>query len=180
MPSVSGMDVCRILRAEAFRMPILMLTAQSTETDLILGLDLGSDGYLTKPCSPRELTARVRALLRRTQEAAAARPVPLTVGELVIDTARFKVRLVGQPVALTAKEFAILAVLAGEPGRVFPRAEVIEGASGPDRDVLARTVDVHMMNLRRKLQQAPGGSHCLLETVYGRGYRIVDPEGAGR
>ncbi|WP_369276481.1 response regulator transcription factor [Streptomyces sp. R11] len=180
MPAVSGLDVCRILRAEASRIPIMMLTAQSTETDMLLGLDLGSDDYLTKPYSPRELAARVRSLLRRTREPAATPPAAITVGNLVIDTARFEVHVAGQLVALTAKEFAILTVLAAEPGRVFTRPEIIDHAFGLDREVLARTVDVHVMNLRRKVQQVPGESRCLLETVYGRGYRIVDPRDAGR
>ncbi|MFI9824382.1 response regulator transcription factor [Streptomyces sp. NPDC052013] len=180
MPAVSGLDICRILRAEASRVPVLMLTAQSTENDLLLGLDLGADDYLTKPYSPRELTARVRALLRRTREPQAARPSTVTAGDLAIDTARFEARVAGAPVALTAKEFGILAVLAAEPGRVFTRAEIIDQAFGLDRDVLARTVDVHVMNLRRKLQQAPGSPRCVVETVYGRGYRLTEPGGDER
>ncbi|MET9671062.1 response regulator transcription factor [Streptomyces sp. NPDC006475] len=176
MPAVSGLDVCRILRAEGYRLPILVLTAQSTETDMLLGLDLGADDYLTKPYSPRELTTRVRALLRRTRELRASRPTKLVVGDLDIDIARYEVCVAGQPVHLTSKEFDILATLAGEPGRVFTRAEIIDQAFDLDRDVLARTVDVHVMNLRRKLQQTPAAQlYSSVETVYGRGYRLTEP-----
>ncbi|MFD8079653.1 response regulator transcription factor [Streptomyces sp. NPDC059718] len=179
MPLVSGLDVCRILRAEASRIPILMLTAQSTETDMLLGLDLGADDYITKPYSPRELAARIRALLRRTAEPGPAGPSVLTVGNLEIDPARFEVRLAGQPVALTGKEFHILRVLASEPGRVFTRVQIIDQAFDLEQDVLARTVDVHVMNLRHKLRQIAGGTRYV-ETVYGRGYRMLDQRGTGR
>ncbi|MDP5313439.1 response regulator transcription factor [Streptomyces poriferorum] len=170
MPNVDGLDVCRILRAES-QVPILLLTARSTEEDLLLGLDLGADDYLTKPYSPRELTARVRALLRRSKAAAPAAPAVLTVGALEVDTTRFEVRAAGRPVALTGKEFAILTVLMGEPERVFTRAQIIDRVFGFDRNVLPRTVDAHVMNLRRKLEKGDGGTHYV-ETVYGRGYRL--------
>jgi DNA-binding response OmpR family regulator len=179
MPLVSGLDVCRILRAESSRTPILMLTALSTEADMLLGLDLGADDYIAKPYSPRELAARVRALLRRTREAGPGEPSTLTIGDLEIDRARFEVRVAGELVSLTVKEFGILTVLAGEPGRVFTRAQIIDRAFDFDQDVLARTVDVHVMNLRRKLERIPGGPRYV-ETTYGRGYRMVDPCGGGR
>ncbi|MBT2379508.1 response regulator transcription factor [Streptomyces sp. ISL-111] len=174
LPYVDGLDVCRILRTEPGTedVPILLLTARRTEEDMLLGLDLGADDYLTKPYSPRELTARVRALLRRSRKSASAGTTLLRVGEVELDTARFEVRVAGRPVVLTSKEFSILESLAGEPGRVFTRAQIIERVFGFDQDVLERTVDVHVMNLRRKLE-APGGPR-LLETVYGRGYRLVD------
>ncbi|MER5761955.1 response regulator transcription factor [Streptomyces sp. NPDC002082] len=180
LPYVDGLDVCRILRAEGSRIPILLLTARSTEEDLLLGLDLGADDYLTKPYSPRELTARVRALLRRSHSggAGAASPGPLRVGALELDPARFEVHVAGRPVMLTAKEFALLEVLAREPGRVFTRAQLIEHVFSLDRGVLERTVDAHVMNLRRKLEADPGRPR-LLETVYGRGYRLADGTGAG-
>jgi DNA-binding response OmpR family regulator len=170
MPHVDGLDVTRILRAES-EVPILLLTARTTEEDMLLGLDLGADDYLTKPYSPRELTARVRVLLRRAGAAPAA-PTVLTVGALTIDTARFEVRVAGEPVALTGKEFAILALLAKEPGRVFTRALIIDRVFGFDRNVLERTVDAHVMNLRKKL-----GGAGRVETVYGRGYRLSDEAG---
>ncbi|GGL89871.1 DNA-binding response regulator [Streptomyces fumigatiscleroticus] len=173
LPLVDGLDVCRILRAES-DVPILLLTARTTEEDMLLGLDLGADDYLTKPYSPRELTARVRALLRRSARSGGAAGSPvLRVGEVELDTARFEVRVAGRPVTLTAKEFSILETLAREPGRVFTRAQIIERVFGFDRDVLERTVDAHVMNLRRKLEADPGRPR-LLETVYGRGYRLTD------
>ncbi|WP_328748487.1 response regulator transcription factor [Streptomyces sp. NBC_00285] len=172
LPLVDGLDVCRILRTES-DVPILLLTARTTEEDMLLGLDLGADDYLTKPYSPRELTARVRALLRRSKKSGGTpEPTVLRVGVMEVDTARFEVRVAGQPVALTAKEFAVLEALAREPGRVFTRRQIIEQVFGFDRDVLERTVDAHVMNLRRKLA-GPGRPH-LLETVYGRGYRVTD------
>ncbi|MFF4789461.1 response regulator transcription factor [Streptomyces sp. NPDC001276] len=171
MPNVDGLDVCRILRAES-QVPILLLTARSTEEDMLLGLDLGADDYMTKPYSPRELTARVRALLRRSRAAGGARADVLTVGDLEIDTARFEVRVAGSHVPLTGKEFAILTVLAEEPGRVFTRAQIIDRVFGFDQNVLERTVDAHVMNLRRKLEKGQPEAHRV-ETVYGRGYRLA-------
>lgn len=164
MPLVDGLDVCRILRAES-QLPILLLTARTTENDILLGLDIGADDYLTKPYSPRELAARVRALLRRTRGEPARR---IVVGDLEVDPQRFEVRVGGQLVSLTAKEFAILEVLAASPGRVFTRAQLIDVAFGFDRYITERTVDVHVMNLRRKI----GARY--VETVYGRGYRTPD------
>ncbi|QKW39694.1 response regulator transcription factor [Actinomadura sp. NAK00032] len=178
LPLVDGLDVCRILRTES-DVPILLLTARTTEEDMLLGLDLGADDYLTKPYSPRELTARVRALLRRSRKAAgAAEPAVLRVGALELDTARFEVRVGGRPVAMTAKEFAVLETLAREPGRAFTRAQIVERVFGFDRDVQERTVDAHVMNLRRKLDEAAPGASRLLETVYGRGYRLDDAAGS--
>jgi DNA-binding response OmpR family regulator len=172
MPVMDGLDVCRVLRAES-DIPILLLTARSTEEDMLLGLDLGADDYLTKPYSPRELTARVRALLRRSKVVGAAAPPVLMVGQLTVDTGRFEVRVGGRVVPLTAREFAVLEVLAGEPGRVFSRQQIIDRAFGFDHDVLERTVDAHVMNLRRKLGTDPAApGHP--ETVYGRGYRLTD------
>ncbi|MGW3498181.1 response regulator transcription factor [Streptomyces sp. NPDC001020] len=171
MPNVDGLDVCRILRAES-RVPILLLTARSTEEDMLLGLDLGADDYMTKPYSPRELTARVRALLRRSRAAEDARADVLTVGDLEIDAPRFEVRVAGNHVPLTVKEFAILTVLAGEPGRVFTRAQIIDRVFGFDQNVLERTVDAHVMNLRRKLENGRPDARYV-ETVYGRGYRLT-------
>jgi DNA-binding response OmpR family regulator len=172
MPVVDGLDVCRILRAES-DVPILLLTARSTEDDVLLGLDLGADDYITKPYSPRELAARVRALLRRAGKGAVGSAAVRTVGDLEIDAARFEVRVDGRPVGLTAKEFGILEVLASAPGRVFTRAQIIDGAFGFDHYVLERTVDAHVMNLRRKIEQDPAAPRYV-QTVYGRGYRMAE------
>ncbi|WP_051467768.1 response regulator [Actinomadura oligospora] len=172
MPGVDGLDVCRILRAES-SVPILLLTARSTEDDQLLGLDLGADDYLTKPFSPRVLTARVRALLRRAGvgKGAETSAEALRVGDLEIDPDRFEVRVAGRKVELTAKEFGILQILAAEPHRVFTRAHILELAFGFDHHVLERTVDAHVMNLRRKIEDDPADP-VYVKTVYGRGYRL--------
>jgi DNA-binding response OmpR family regulator len=178
MPRVDGLDVCRVLRTGpaplAPDLPILLVTARTAEDDVLLGLDLGADDYLTKPYSPRILAARVRALLRRSRPGAGDDAAPVrTVGAVTVDPARFEVRVDGRPVRLTAKEFGLLEVLAGAPNRVFTRTELIDRAFGFDRDVLERTVDAHVMNLRRKLAEAGGDGY--LQTVYGRGYRCTVP-----
>ncbi|TDC82185.1 response regulator transcription factor [Micromonospora sp. KC606] len=172
MPRIDGLDVCRTLRAES-DMPILLLTARSTEDDVLLGLDVGADDYVTKPYSPRELAARVRALLRRAGVVGAGNREVLTVGDLEMDPGRFEVRVAGRPVALTAKEFGILEVLAADPGRVFTRAQIIDKAFGFDHFVLERTVDAHVMNLRRKIE-ADVCQPRYVQTVHGRGYRLAE------
>ncbi len=171
MPRVDGLDVCRILRTESDT-PIIMLTARSTEDDLLLGLDLGADDYLTKPYSPRELVARVRTILRRADRHRAA-DSRLRIGDLVVDTARYEVFLDGREIDVTPAEFKILACLAAQPGRVFPRQKLLEQAFGFDHYALDRTVDVHVMNLRRKIEADPAAPAFLL-TVYGVGYKMAD------
>jgi DNA-binding response OmpR family regulator len=177
LPGMDGLDVCRIVRAES-QTPILLVTARSTEEDKLLGLDLGADDYVTKPFSPRELAARVRALLRRTGAMASDPVGTRTIGDLEIDVARFEVRVAGTTVPLTAKEFGILEVLAAEPGRVFTRAQIIDRAFGFDHFVLERTVDAHVMNLRRKIEPDPAEPRYV-QTVYGRGYRLAELPGGG-
>jgi DNA-binding response OmpR family regulator len=172
MPKVDGLDVCRVLRTES-QVPILLLTARTTEEDMLLGLDIGADDYLTKPYSPRELAARVRALLRRAGVVGAENRVVLAIGGLEVDPGRFEVRVGGRPIALTAKEFGILEVLAAEPGRVFTRAQIIDKAFGFDHVVLERTVDAHVMNLRRKIEEDVSAPRYV-QTVYGRGYRLAE------
>ena len=172
MPVVDGLDVCRVLRAES-DLPILLLTARTTEDDILLGLDIGADDYLTKPYSPRELAARVRALLRRSGVVSAGGQAVLRVGGLEVDAGRFEVRIDGRPITLTAKEFGILEVLASEPGRAFTRAQIIDRAFGFDHYVLERTVDVHVMNLRRKIE-IDAAEPRYVQTVFGRGYRLAD------
>jgi DNA-binding response OmpR family regulator len=171
MPLVNGLDVCRILRAES-NVAILLVTARSSENDMLLGLDIGADDYLTKPVSPRELTARVRVLLRRVG-AADDNSAPLKVGDLEIDGNRFEVRVGGIAVTLTAKEFGIVELLAREPGRVFTRAQIIDRTFGFDHDVSERTVDAHVVNLRRKIE-ADAAEPRYVQTVYGRGYRMAE------
>jgi DNA-binding response OmpR family regulator len=172
MPEVDGLDVCRILRGES-SMPILLLTARSTEADMLLGLDLGADDYMTKPFSPPELAARVRALLRRSGGKPDEKK-PVVVDELRIDPAKFEVRIADRPVELTAKEFDILHALAAEPGRPFTRAQILEQVFGFDHHVLERTVDAHVMNLRRKIETDPSHPRYVL-TVQGRGYKFTEP-----
>ncbi|MFI8435489.1 response regulator transcription factor [Streptomyces sp. NPDC079020] len=178
MPRADGLDVVRVLRAECRELPVLMLTARTTEDDLLLGLDLGADDYMTKPYSPRELMARVRTLLRRTRRPGAV-PVPehrvLRVGALAVDPDRHEVTVGGGRVECTPGEFRILAALAAQPDRVFTRQRLLEELHGFDRYIGDRTVDVHIMNLRKKIEPAPRRPVRLL-TVFGVGYKLTDPE----
>lgn len=172
MPRVDGLDVCRILRRES-DLPVLMLTARTSEDDLLLGLDLGADDYLTKPYSPRELAARVRTLLRRTRPADKTPSPILRVGNLQIDPVRHEVRADDAEIACTPGEFHLLEALAAEPGRVFTRNQLLRHLHGYDSYVTARTVDVHVMNLRRKIEPDPRRPVRLV-TVYGIGYKLTD------
>lgn len=184
MPRADGLDVVRILRAESRELPVLMLTARSTEDDLLLGLDLGADDYMTKPFSPRELVARVRTLLRRNRRSAGPGPTPgpaaaaddevLSVGTLRVDPARHEVSVGGTPVECTPGEFRILAAMATEPDRVFTRQRLLEELHGFDKYISDRTVDVHIMHLRKKIEPAPRRPARLL-TVFGVGYKLTDP-----
>ncbi len=173
MPRMDGLDVTRVLRSESDT-PVIMLTARSTEDDMLLGLDLGADDYLTKPFSPRELVARVRAVLRRSGIVRAAAEV-VTVGPIAIDHDRHEVTVDGNLIDLTPKEYDILATLADEPGRAFSRMQLLERAFGFDYYGLDRTVDVHVVKLRRKIEADPS-SPRYLKTVYGVGYRLEDPD----
>lgn len=169
LPRVDGLDICRILRAES-DMPIIMLTARSTEADKLLGLDLGADDYVTKPFSPRELVARVRVVLRRSLQEEEVAPA-LHIGELDIDFTAHEVWHRGEPVRLTPKEFKLLETLAHEPGRAFSRGELVNRVFGLDYEGYDRTIDVHLMNLRKKIEDDPNRPAYLL-TVYGIGYKF--------
>jgi DNA-binding response OmpR family regulator len=169
LPRVDGLDICRILRAES-AVPIIMLTARSTEEDKLLGLDLGADDYVTKPFSPRELVARVRVVLRRSAPKDEAVP-PLCIGELAVDFAAHEVRRGGELLRLTPKEFKLLETLAREPGRAFSRGELVDRVFGLGYEGFERTVDVHLMNLRKKIETDPNHPLYLL-TVYGVGYKF--------
>jgi DNA-binding response OmpR family regulator len=173
LPLVDGLDVARILRAES-DVAVLMLTARSTEEDLLLGLELGADDYVTKPFSPRELMARVRTLLRRTATTVTVTEPepPLTVGPLVIDQLQHLVTMSGRPIECTPGEFRLLAALASEPGRVFSREQLLDQLHGFDRYITYRTIDVHILNLRKKLEPEPSAPRHLL-TVFGVGYKLV-------
>lgn len=175
LPHVDGLTVCRTLRGES-DVPIIMLTARTTEEDRLEGLDLGADDYVPKPFSPRELVARVRAVLRRTPSGALdARPI--RAGRLTIDPARREVKVGTRPVELTPREFRLLEVFARAPGRAFTREELVERAFGPDYEALDRTIDAHVMNLRRKIEPDP--THPIyIQTVFGVGYRFAGRRGA--
>ncbi len=177
MPSVDGLDVCRVLRHES-DVPIIMVPARSTEDDLLLGLDLGADDYITKPFSPRELVARVRTHLRRAPRSATTTGALFTTGGLTVDSARHEARLDGQLVELTPKEFSILEALIREPGRAFSRTDLLQEAFGFEYEGLERTVDVHVMNLRRKIEP-DAAVPTYVQTVYGVGYRMRDEHDAG-
>ncbi|MGK2858949.1 MAG: response regulator [Thermoanaerobaculia bacterium] len=168
LPGINGLEVCRAIGRES-KAPIIMLTARSTEDDKLLGLDSGADDYLTKPFSPRELMARVRAVLRRTSEE--KRPGEIAFAGIVIDHERHQISVDGKPIELTPTEMRILSILARSPGRVFSRGELITKALGGDSDVFERTVDAHITNLRRKLRAA--GRTDLVNTVFGAGYRMA-------
>ena len=172
LPKVDGMEVCRILRAES-RVPIIMLTARTTEGDKLAGLDLGADDYIVKPFSPRELMARMRAVLRRTIDEKQSGPSLLAYGDLAVDFLRREVTVYGTSVHLTPKEFRLLELLIRQPGRVFSRLDLLEDAFGYDYAGLERTVDVHIMNLRKKIEPDPDNPRYV-QTVYGIGYRFAE------
>jgi DNA-binding response OmpR family regulator len=172
LPRVDGLNVCRMLRAES-HIPIIVLTARTTEEDKLIGLDLGADDYITKPFSPRELMARLRAVLRRSMDESRLGPSQVKIGGLEVDFYRRMVSLEGQPIHLTPKEFRLLEILIRQPGRVFSRLDLLEGAFGYDYAGLERTVDVHIMNLRKKIEPDPAYP-CYVQTVYGVGYRFAE------
>jgi len=176
LPDVSGFDVCRTLRAEGRRMPILMLTARDEEVDRVLGLELGADDYVVKPYSLRELFSRIRALLRRAYgELADVRRERIAFGDVEIDLERLLIYRGGKPVDLTPTEFRLLRYLVLHPGRPFSREELIEAVWGYDSPIGSeRTVDVHMRHLREKLETDPSEPRWLV-TVRGVGYRF-DPD----
>lgn len=176
LPKVDGLDVCRILRAES-KTPIIMLTAKTTEEDKLAGLDLGADDYITKPFSPRELVARVRAVLRRVINEEDTRPSAMRFGDIVLDLVRHEATVQGCAVHLTPKEFKLLETFAGQPGRVFSRLELLEHAFGFDYGGFERTIDVHIMNLRKKIEPDPA-QPTYIQTIYGIGYKFEEEPNA--
>jgi DNA-binding response OmpR family regulator len=171
LPGLDGLDVARELRRAA-PVPIVMLTARGEETDRVVGLELGADDYLVKPFSPRELLARLRAVLRRTEGLQMERE-RFVVGDVVVDTSRRQVTVGDQVVDLTATEFDLLVELARQPGRVFTRAQLLGAIHGVVVESYERTVDAHIKNLRRKLEPDPRQPRYLL-TVHSVGYRFAD------
>ncbi len=170
LPDVPGEEVAREIRAQA-DIPIVMLTARSDERDRIAGLELGADDYVTKPFSPRELALRVQAVLRRRAGAGTARPMSFGGGELVIDEERHEVAVRGAGAELTPTEWGLLTALARTPGRVYSRYELINVVRGYEFEGYERTVDSHVKNLRRKIEQDPQHP-AIVQTVLGVGYRL--------
>jgi two-component system alkaline phosphatase synthesis response regulator PhoP len=171
LPGLDGIDVARRLRAQS-NVPLIMVTARVEETDRLIGLELGADDYVTKPFSPREVVARVRAVLRRAESAPAAAQL-IRAADLVIDLTRHSVTRAGEPIELTPTEFGLLAALAREPGRVFTRLQLLEAAQGDAFEGYERTVDAHIKNLRGKLERNPR-QPVYVETVFGVGYRFAE------
>jgi DNA-binding response OmpR family regulator len=171
LPGLDGMRVCRILREES-GVPVIMLTARATEQDKLEGLDIGADDYMTKPFSPRELVARVRVVLRRAAaDSLQAGPSLVELAGLRVDFMRHEVAVGDRQVHLTPTEFRILGALVREPGRVFSRSQLIEKVLGYDFEGSERTIDVHVLNLRRKIEP-DSREGCLIRSVYGVGYRF--------
>ena len=173
LPGLDGLDVARSLRRDG-DVPIIILTARAEESDKLVGLELGADDYVTKPFSPKELVARVRAVLRRAE--ALKRPAEvIKVGDVLLDAGRMEVRVGDRQVEVTPTEFQLLATLARQPGRVFTRAQLLSAIHGVAFESYERAVDAHVKNLRRKLEPDPHSPRYLL-TTFGVGYRFADPE----
>jgi two-component system, OmpR family, alkaline phosphatase synthesis response regulator PhoP len=172
LPGINGLDITRTLRTES-SVPIILLTARTTEQDRIEGLDLGADDYVTKPFSPKELAARVRAVFRRSpDEMQEMGPQEITFSDLSINFHQHEAYLAEKPLNLTPVEFKLLGVFIREPNRVFSRGQLIEKVLGYDFEGFDRTIDVHILNLRRKLESDPGHPKYI-KTVYGSGYKFT-------
>jgi phosphate regulon transcriptional regulator PhoB len=179
LPKMPGLEICREIRKDASlnRIPILMLTARGEEADRVVGLEMGADDYVTKPFSPRELVARVRALLRRTEPATEVER-PIEIGKLQIDPSSYKVTRAGKPLTLSTLEFRLCYFLASRPNRVFSRDQLLDAVWGNDRFVTPRSVDVYVRRLREKIETDPERP-SYLKTVRGAGY-MFESGGAGR
>lgn len=173
LPKLDGFEVCRRLRASDADTAVIMLTARDEDIDKILGLELGADDYLTKPFNPRELAARVKAILRRGERTVSVETKPIRIGDLVIDPARREARLPDSTLDLRTQEFDLLLALAEHRGLVLSREQILQKAWGFDFYGQTRTVDVHVAHLRKKME----GSSVKIETVTGVGYKLVQPDG---
>jgi two-component system alkaline phosphatase synthesis response regulator PhoP len=173
LPGLDGLEVCKHLKSEreTADIPIVMLTAKGEEADIVLGLEMGAEDYVTKPFSPRVLTARVRAVLRRRSKSAVDEDAQITIGGIEIHPGRHEVLIGGKPVKLTFSEYGILSFLARRPGWVFTRYQIVEAVRGTDYAVTDRSVDVQIVGLRKKL----GNYGSNIETVRGVGYRFKEP-----
>ena len=171
LPELDGLDVARTIRQES-SVPIVMLTGRSEESDKLVGLEIGADDYVTKPFSPKELVARVRAVLRRTERPRADTEI-VRVGEVMLDIPRMRATVSDRPVELTPTEFQLVTTLAREPGRVFTRAQLLDAVHGVAFESYERAIDAHVKNIRHKLEPDPARPRYLL-TVYGVGYRFAE------
>ncbi|MEK7325996.1 MAG: response regulator transcription factor [Chloroflexota bacterium] len=172
LPKLDGLDVTRALRKDS-QVPIIMLTARGEESDKLVGLELGADDYITKPFSPKELVARVRAVLRRSETAGAATAEIIRAADLTFDVPRMRLTRDNQPIELTTTEFQLLATLAGQPGRIFTRAQLLDAVRGVAFESYERAIDAHIKNIRRKIEPNPREPRYVL-TVYGVGYKFTD------
>ena len=173
LPGIDGLDVTRAIRRDS-ALPVIMVTARDDELDKLVGLELGADDYMTKPFSPRELVARVRAVLRRAEASSDPHPDEvIRAGGLTMDVARMRTRLADRAIDLTPTEFALLAALARQPGRIFTRSQLLDAIHGVAFESFERAIDTHVKNIRRKLEPDPRRPAHLL-TVYGVGYRLAD------
>ena len=171
LPEIDGWEVCKKIRREN-EVPIIMLTARDEESDRLIGLEIGADDYVTKPFSPKEVVARAKVILRRMYREIVQKP-PLKIGNICIDFERYQVSKAGENIELTATEFKILEFFAAHPGRVFTRLQIVEQTQGDSFDGYDRTIDVHIKNLRRKLEDNPKEPQYIL-TVYGVGYKFME------
>jgi two-component system alkaline phosphatase synthesis response regulator PhoP len=172
LPVMDGFDVCRQLKNDSrtAHIPIVMLTVKGEESDIVVGLELGADDYITKPFSPKVLLARIKAVLRRREKGTIGDADVMRIGDLLIHPGRYEVLVQGKPVELTATEFRILHLMARRPGWVFTRYQIVDAARGENIAVTARSVDFHITSLRRKL----GPCSDYIETVWGVGYRFKE------
>jgi DNA-binding response OmpR family regulator len=171
LPDMDGLDVCRKVRRNS-NVPIVMLTARDEEVDKLVGLELGADDYVTKPFSPKELVARIRAVFRRV-EAVEETPEVVRALDITLETGSMRLRVGDRNVDLTPTEFQLLAKLASQPGRIFTRAQLLESIHGVAIESYERAIDAHIKNIRRKIEPNPSEPHYIL-TVYGVGYRFSD------
>jgi len=172
LPDRDGLDVLRAVRRES-NVPVIILTARGEESDRLVGLELGADDYMVKPFSPKELVARVRAVLRRTEGAPARGAEVIHASDLTLDLPRMRLTVAGSPVEVTPTEFQLLAALARQPGRIFTRAQLLEAVQGVAFESYERAIDSHIKNLRRKIETDPRQPRYIL-TVYGVGYRLAE------
>ncbi len=173
LPEINGLDVCRMIRSRS-SVPIIMLTARDEETDKLIGLEIGADDYITKPFSPREVIARIRAVLRR-QDEGITKDELLIVGDIAFNFARHESSYAGQPLLLTAAEFKLLSVLVRNPGRVYTRLQLMDAAFGETFEAYERTIDAHIKNIRQKMANLVPERPDPLITIRGVGYKLEKP-----